>query len=265
MIKPSLPAIIEADAQKGNNHTRSGSECRGPPLAEIISKDELETPRTAAELLDWVNSALARFDTKELKAEAREGKHFAKELTDEALPIGLFAAKYFEASPDVTITQVIGSQQHDALVDDSREVPSTIKFIEVTVSDRDYTETLRMEILNRDGSVAAYGKVRAQGPKRKRAVLEAESIAMKHDDVRNQHIKAIIGAVANKAKIEYPEHTALVVRVDDAVPFREDADIAALDEVASAKLVPMVSGREFDLLAFVGSQGLCLSYELSSD
>ena len=90
-----------------------------------------------------------------MKAAAREGKFFAKELTDEALPMALFAHRYFDGSPDVLISHVIGNQQYDATVEDRRANASPIQYIETTVSDRDYTESLRMEILNRDGSVPA--------------------------------------------------------------------------------------------------------------
>lgn len=121
-------------------------------MTEIVTKDELETPRSAAELLDWVLGALARFNTKELRAAAREGKHFAKELTDEALPIGLFARIFYGGSADVLVSLAIGSQQYDATVEDRRQDSSTIRHIEVTVSDRNYSEALRMEILNAKGA-----------------------------------------------------------------------------------------------------------------
>ena len=232
-------------------------------MPEIVTKKELEEPRSAAEMLDWVQGTLRRFNTKQLKAEAREGKHFAKELADEALPIALFARSYYDNSPNVMITHVIGSQQFDAMVNDDRQAPSSIQHIEATVSDRNFTEALRMEILNKKGSVAAYGKVVAKGPKGKRSVLEAESIAVKHDDVHEQHLEAVAAAVAKKAKIEYPPHTALVVRVDDAGPFRGTDDVSALDELAQASLAPKIAGREFDVLALVGSQGLYLAYELT--
>lgn len=112
----------------------------------MLTKAELETPRTAAEILDWVYAAHKRFSaTKELRAAAREGKFFAKELIHEALPIALFAHRYYRASPDVTITHIIGDQKHDAIVDDRRAHPAAAKYIEATVSDWSYMEALRME------------------------------------------------------------------------------------------------------------------------
>lgn len=228
----------------------------------VLTKDELQTPRSAEEMLDWVYAALGRFNNKALKAAAREGKFFAKELTDEALPMALFAQRYFDSSPDVLISHVIGSQQYDATVEDRRANASPIQYIETTVSDRDYTESLRMEILNRDGSVPAYGDVQAQGPKGQRTLLKAKSMAVNHDKIRAKHIAAVIVVVKSKAAKSYPNNTALVVRIDDAGAFREDGDVAILDNVARGALVPMLSGREFKVLALEGSQRIHLAYEL---
>lgn len=232
------------------------------PKNVVLTKEELQTPRTAAEMLNWVHAALERFNTRQLRAAAREGKHFAKELTDEALPIALFAQRHYDASPDVTISHAVGSQQYDATVEDRRGDPSPIQYIETTVSDRDYTESLRMEILNRNGSVPAYGTIRAEGPKGRRTNLKAESAAVKHDEIRNSHIAAVIDALNSKAKKKYPDNTALVVRIDDAGPFREASDLAELDKAVRLRGLPLLSDREFVVLALVGSQGAHLLYEL---
>jgi len=232
-------------------------------MSAIITKEELEAPRTTNEILDWVRAAHDRFRaTKELRAAARDGKFFAKELAEESFPIALFAHRFFNASDDVLITQVIGSQKYDAVVDDRREEPSGVKFIEATVSDWSYEESLRMELLNKDGHVAGYGQVRAEGARGNRKVLEADSIVLNHEDVREQHLAGVIAAVTRKSKNEYHDGTALVVRIDDALPFRDEEDISVLDDVATSNLVPVISGREFRVLALVGTIGAYLSYEL---
>jgi len=229
----------------------------------LLTKEELETPRTACEILDWVTNAIESFhETKELRAAAREGKFFAKELIEEALPIALFSSRYYGASGEVLITHVLGSQQYDATVEDRRAQPSPIQFIETTVSDWSYEESLRVELLNRNGSVPAYGEVHAKGPKGNRSKLRAESGTLKHADVREQHIAGVISAVKRKADKPYPDGTALVVRVDDALPFRDDDDVAILDDVARSELVPMLSGPRFRILALEGSARVHLAYEI---
>lgn len=223
----------------------------------------METQRTAAEILDWVYSTHSRFSaTKELRTAAREGKFYAKELINEALPIALFASRHFGASTDVIITHVIGNQQHDAVIEDRRRSPGPVRFIEATVSDWSYAESLRMELLSRDGHAPGYGNVEAEGAKGRRTKLVAQLEALDHDTIREQHIAGVIAAVKKKADSKYPDGTALVVRIDDAVPFREDDDVAELDRVAKEVLVPMLAGREFRVLALEGSRAVHLIYEM---
>lgn len=228
-----------------------------------MTREELETPRTAAEMLGWVYAAHARFRaTKQLRAAAREGKFFAKELIQEALPIALFAHRYYNASPEVTISHVLGNQTYDALVADNRQSPAAATHIEATVSDWSYTEALRMEMLTRDGHAPGYGHVSAVGPRGNRTELRAELAAVRHEDLRAKHIAGVIAAVNRKAAITYPDGTALVVRVDDSVPFRNDDDVAELDHVARTILLPVVARREFRVLALEGSRAVHLAYDL---
>lgn len=53
----------------------------------LLAKEELERPRTAAEVLDWVRSALGRFNTKQLKVAAR------LEEPTQAMQYGAFAGR----------------------------------------------------------------------------------------------------------------------------------------------------------------------------
>src|SRR4029077_17918809 len=101
-----------------------GGRMSATPTLPIIAQQELEQPRTAADMLPWVRQAAARFNTKQLRAEGREGKHFARELLDEALPIALFCDRFYAASANVLIRHVLGNQNYDATVIDSRLSPS---------------------------------------------------------------------------------------------------------------------------------------------
>ncbi len=193
----------------------------------ILTQQELEVPRTAAEMLGWVEEAHARFNTKELRVQAREGKHFANELNHEARPLALFAQRYFDASPQVTITHVIGNQNHDALVEDKRDRTESIRYLEVTTTLKTYDDALRMEILSKEGSVAAYGPVIAEGPKFSRTSLKADGVAREHAQIRADHLKLVQEVVERKAKKKYEPDTALVVAVDDSVPFSTQEDVGA--------------------------------------
>jgi hypothetical protein len=213
-------------------------------------------------MLPWVFAAADRFRaSRELRVAAREGKFFAPQLMDEALPIALFAHSFYRASPEVEITHLIGSQPYDAVVSDRRSEPKPVTHIETTVSDFDYHEALRMELLNRDGHAPALVPVEVEGKRGARTKLEARAEAVDHDVVHARHLVAVEASVIKKTKKEYPEGTALVVRIDDSIPFRTDADRESLNELAQSILVPNVSGREFRALALVGSLGAYLAYE----
>lgn len=225
-----------------------------------VTQSELETPRTAAALLPWVLSTIARFNTPELKQAFRGGGDLlAQALRDELLPIALFADKYFARSEHVVVTYTYGDQPYDALVDDRRESPAPVRFIEVTVADHDYEMSLRMEMLSRDGNVPMTGPVFVKGARGKRAELRAELEAVDHDKLVSDHFDRVVAAVNRKAKKKYPQGTALVVRVDDAGTFRLDEDRDDLRELLELRLAPGLRGREFCVLAVVGSAGLYLS------
>ncbi len=229
-------------------------------LRPVLTQQELETPRSAADMLAWVDAAHARFNTKELRAEARAGKHFANELILEARPMALFAHRYFRASSQVMITHFIGNQNYDGIVDDERAQPDKIRYLEVTTTLKTYEDSLRMELLSKQGHVAAYGPVTAVGSRHKRVSIKAEGIAREHKSIRADHLKLIQDAVEHKAKKKYEQNTVLIVAVDDSVAFREPEDVTALDKLATTVLVPTLKRTNFTLMALEGSNGLHLCY-----
>lgn len=231
---------------------------------QVIDRAEFEVPRTADSMLAWVEEAGRRLAvTPEIRAAARLGRLGAKELWEEARPIALFARGYFGASPEVTIRHVLGIQNHDAVIEDRRANPSRVRFIEVTLSDQTYEDAIRMELLNRDGHAPATGTVRVEGPRHNRRVLEGQTEAVDHVISREQAIQSVHRAIVRKLGGKYPAGTALVVRIDDYLPFRFDEDVAELSSVAEEHFAPMVTGREFVVLALVGSRGTCLTYEVA--
>ena len=226
----------------------------------VLSQQEIETPRSAAGMLTWVDAAHARFNTKRLKNEAREGKHFANELVHEARPMALFAYRYFGASPKVIITHVIGNQNYDGMVEDKRERAEALRYLEVTTTLKTYEDSLRMEVLSKKGSVAAYGPVIAEGPRHRRISIKAPGVAREHQAIRADHLKLVQEAVERKAKKKYEPNTVLIVAIDDSVPFREKADVAVLDGLVTQTLVPALRGTNFSMLALEGSNGLHMCY-----
>lgn len=229
----------------------------------MITREELETPRTAAAMLAWVDAAHARFRvSKELRDAARPGKYFANELVLEARPMALFALRYFDASSDVTIRHVIGDQSYDAIVEDRREIPGPIRYLEATTTLRNYADSLRMELLSRDGHAPAFGSVRAEGPRHNRRAITAEGGAHEHRAIRDERLARVREAVDRKAKKRYPPGTALIVAVDDATGFSEPEDLEALDLLARETLVPMARAAGFAMLALEGRNHAHLCYPI---
>jgi len=229
----------------------------------VLTQQELEIPRSSADMLVWVDAVHARFNTKQLKAEAREGKHFANELIHEARPMALFAHRYFGASSQVIIAHVVGNQNYDGAVEDKREQPEAIRFLEVTTTLKTYEDSLRMELLSKTSSVAAYGPVEAEGSRHRRISIKAPGIARAHQDIRADHLRLVQDVVERKARKKYEPHTALIVAIDDSVPFSQKADVDALHELATKKLAPALLGTNFSLLAFEGSNALHLCYPIA--
>ena len=213
-------------------------------------------------MLLWARSAHARFSTKEFRPIAREGKYLTQELVHEALPMGLFAQRYFNADPAVMITHVLGNQNYDGHVEDRRPQPGAIRYLEVTTTLKTYEDSLRMEALSRDGHVAAYGPITAEGSRHNRRSITAPGIAVEHKVIREVHLGRVRQVVAQKLGKHYEPGTALIVPVDDFGPFSTPEDVAALDDFVSRTLLPQLRKTNFCLLALEGGAGLQLLYPI---
>lgn len=218
---------------------------------EFVTKEELETPRSAAQLLVWAEGKITSIgSTVKGKKAIRLRKGLCKTLVEEALPLGIFCAHYFKASRCVTIKHVIGNQNYDAIVTDKRLRRSPIKYLEVTQAHEGENEHLRMIVLERDGSVNALGRVRKSGTKNTGITVEIENNARSHDEVVTNEKTKISEAVKRKASNTYPEGTGLIVVFDDYIAFRDLGDKENLRQFTKDKLKDKV--KNFCLAALVG-------------
>lgn len=229
----------------------------------VISADEMQVPRTAADMLDWVDSTHGRFNTKALRAEARLGQHFAKELLEEARPIAQFARRHYGAVTDVLISHVLGNQHHDATVDDRRAQPEDIRLIEVTGT-RTYEDALRMEVLNRDGHAPMLGNIERVRTGANRGQIAAHGVAQEHGRILADYVPLVLRAAQGKASNpNYGTNTALIIAVDDYMALREPEDVATLDAYAREHVVPLLSQQSpFVMVALEGGRELHLEYRL---
>jgi hypothetical protein len=229
----------------------------------VISADEMQVPRTAAEMLDWVDATHCRFNTKALVEEARLGKHFAKELMEEARPIAQFARRHYGAVTDVFIAHVLGNQHHDGTVDDRRAQPDDIRLIEVTGT-RTYEDALRMELLNREGYAPMLGNIERVRTGANRGQVIAEGVAQEHGRIVAKYLPLVLRAARGKANNpHYGTNTALIIAVDDYMALREAEDVTTLDAYAREHVVPLLARQSpFVLLALEGGRELHLEYRL---
>jgi hypothetical protein len=236
-----------------------------PNAREIpLTAAELQEPRSAADMLAWVDAAGVRFtSTKELRAEARRGKYFAKELMEEARPMAQFARRHYGAVADVLITHVLGNQHHDGTVDDRRAAPEDIRFIEVTGT-RTYEDALRLELLSRNGQAPMLGPIERVKCGERRGQVEAQCEPQEHAHIVGNYLPLVLRAAEGKAaNPHYGPGTALVIAVDDYMALREPEDVRTLDDFVRRAVIPLlIQQSPFVLVALEGGRELHLEYRL---
>lgn len=204
-----------------------------------ITKEELEIPRSAAEVRPWVDATLEKISkTKEGRQAVRFREGYLKELTEEALPLGIFCEHYFNGSHSVTLNHLIGNQNYDVEITDKRLEKSPLKYLEITQAHEGENAHLRMIKLKEDGHANAFGKVKKIGTKHTGLYIEIENEAIEHGELVRKELKRIHEAADRKRGKVYPEGTGLIIICDDYVAFRKSEDIVKLKEYIKSNVLP---------------------------
>ena len=195
-----------------------------------LTKEELETPRTARDYLGWVKRRIAHAGTCDMRGiRLRQG--LSKHLLEEALPIGYFAKRHFLSSEDVKISLIIGNQGYDAVVEDSRlPVPATL-YIEVTLANEDYETHLRRELLHEAGLSHRFGPIWRQD----KSVAQQPCLASQAEVIEFE-FRAFTKAISRKLSIQYPEPTVLVVGFDDIMSFDRQDNLSNIEHAVRQSL-----------------------------
>ncbi len=231
-------------------------------MNELTSK-ELEMPRTASQLLPWAKQRMNEIGSTDAGGCSilfRQG--LTKRLVEELLPLGIFASHHFGISDDVTISPVLGNQNHDASVEDRREKKSPIFYIEVTQAHDGESEYLRMLVLKRDGSVSALGAVHKSGTKATGIHVEVKGhMAQRHSTVVQKQVELVKEAMRRKMQKDYEHNTALLVVFDDWLFNKDGCD----RETLRSHIQPLLSElRNFRWFAVVGwSELTFLEFDLA--
>lgn len=215
-----------------------------------LSIEELQIERSAADYLQWVENRIEEISaTEDGKHAIRSGVGLAKQLVEEALPLGIFALHHFHRSEEVGIRLTIGDQNYDATIKDNRKEPSPFVYVEVTQAHEGEAQHLRMLALQSNGHVNVLGAIHKTGTKVAGIHVEVENEAIRHDVVLTRELERIEAAIQRKIGKQYPDGTALLVVFDDYISMRNEHDIQAIHN-ALTKLLPLLN--QFTWLAVVG-------------
>ena len=216
-----------------------------------ITKEELESPRKASEIRAWVDNKIEEIGSSDKgKYAVRFRKGLCKELTEEALPLGIFCEHYFNNSDKVTIVHNIGNQNHDATIEDLRENKTELKYLEITQTHEGEDAHLRMLKIDKDGHVNSLGTVTKQGTKQTGITIEVENEAVEHGVTFNNEAQRIRDAAKRKSGKRYPDNTGLIIICDDYIAFREKEDLDNLSQIINDDVLPML--ENFSKVFIVG-------------
>jgi hypothetical protein len=186
-----------------------------------ITKADLETPRHARELYEWVRQVHHQFgETAEgRKAMQLHTKPILKKFCEEVWPLALYAKAYFEDRADVSFKPIIGDQDHDAELIDDR-TGACVCFFEVTQAldgGVGYQERLRMECLQDHGIAPMWAELN-RGPGG--IVLQGQDTVRPSRDWIAETICLIREAIQRKTGRLYHQNTVLIVEYIDRLNLR---------------------------------------------
>ena len=170
--------------------------------SSALSKEILEEKRSAAHYLSWVRSLIdaVKLEPGGLRRiRYREG--LAQPLMYEALPIGLLANSFFEASEQVSIRLKVGSQPYDAEVEDGRQNGLPIRYLEVTMDLEVEDDYLRMKMLHEKGEVSGLTKVLKKRDRKNGLRVEIPREAVSQQEVLARERKVLSGDRAQGGQV----------------------------------------------------------------
>jgi len=228
----------------------------------ILDASEMSAARPVADFVAWVKRKAEELGASpEAKIFARSGAQLPKKFYDEFYPLALFVEHEFTAAPNAVVAPNLGNDNFDATV--SFGDGADILYIEITRAKDGHDESMRDEVLTREGSVCLTGPIlkvegRRGAPDR---IVEVEDEAISHEVLLHKHLSLVGAAVRAKANRIYGKHHLLLLVVDDYLPFRMESDHRALHALITSELLSL--DLDFIRLVILGISGeLILSYQL---
>ena len=116
-----------------------------------LEQGDMSRRRTPSELHQWVEDRCEELaSSPEAKAYARQGSKLVKKLFDEIRPLALFAFKAFGNASGTWVIPNLNNDNFDGTVEfaDGRQL-----FVEITYAKDGHDDSLRMEVLAKEGHV----------------------------------------------------------------------------------------------------------------
>ncbi|MBI2917799.1 MAG: hypothetical protein HYY01_07360 [Chloroflexi bacterium] len=196
---------------------------------EHVSNQELQKARTPSELWDWLIQKVDQIcSTPEGIQDFRLQKGLIKQLVEEVRPLAIFGEHKFGDTNQVHLQPVVGNQNYDAVVTDSRTEPHSTSYLEVTQAHEGENDYWRRCELLRKGFVFPYATVIKQGTNKNRTVSVPPEATSVEERVKTE-LRRILIAAQKKEHRDYPANTSLVIFFDDTPPFQKVIDHERLD------------------------------------
>lgn len=209
-----------------------------------ITAEVLGQRRNAAEYVQW-------FETKHLEIGQTLGGRRAyrnrlgllKEFVTEALPTSLACEHYFGLSELVHITHIVGTQNHDAVVEDGREHSSGLRYLEVTMASETRDSAYRTRYLNEHGSVPLHSDLDITRNRLEctETIKVGDSEMVEHGAFCSGVLDRILTVAASKGRKLYPENSGLIIGFDPGLAFRDKLDLEMLDNFVIKHVLPEVT------------------------
>lgn len=236
-------------------------DVRGSTVTPILSRSQIQRPRTPAALLSWVETKGAKLgSSRRAKAYARSGRELPKKYFEEIRPLALFAKRRYGDRSDVRITPNLDNDNFDAVVSIPGEEDG---YIEITYAKDGYDESLRLDVLTKEGSVNWLAPITITRQKGGARQITVANEMVDHKDVVRRNLSLVEDRLRGKANVVYGKRHTLIVVVDDYIPFRDSCDVVALEKLVRRKL--RVLPLDFREMIILGSSGrLMLPYANST-
>ena len=194
----------------------------------------------------------------EAKTFARSGSQLPRKFYDEIYPLAIFVEKEYPDESEVVVQPHLESDNFDASIINHKKT----YYIEITYAKNGHDDSLRDEVLEKEGRVALTGPVTAIGrrgtdSRRVTATMEA----VNRGEQTKEYIQLIGNTIRKKANKVYGKNHILLVAIQDHLDLAEDSNWSMFDE----KVEEWLQNPELDFgrIVFVGvTERFFRSYEL---